>query len=70
MSSEWRTVRLSEVASEVTVGFVGTMANEYVDSGIPFLRSLNIDRFKIDTCVIRYFSRFSLQDFKISPTTW
>jgi type I restriction enzyme S subunit len=59
MSSEWRIVRLSEVASEVTVGFVGTMANEYVDSGIPFLRSLNVGRLKIDTCDIRYIS----QDF-------
>jgi type I restriction enzyme S subunit len=59
MSSEWRTVRLFEVASEVTVGFVGTMANEYVDSGIPFLRSLNVGKFKIDTGDIRYIS----QDF-------
>jgi type I restriction enzyme S subunit len=59
MSSEWRTVRLSEVAIEVTVGFVGTMANEYVDSGIPFLRSLNVGRLKIDTYDIRYIS----QDF-------
>jgi len=59
MNSEWRTVPLSEVASEVTVGFVGTMANEYIESGIPFLRSLNVDRFKIDTCDIRYIS----QDF-------
>jgi type I restriction enzyme S subunit len=59
MSSEWRTVRLSEVASEVTVGFVGTMANEYVDFGIPFLRSLNVGRLKIDTYDIRYIS----QDF-------
>lgn len=56
MSSEWRTVQLSEVASEVTVGFVGTMANEYIDSGIPFLRSLNIDKFKIDTADIKYIS--------------
>ena len=46
-------------ASEVTVGFVGTMANEYVDSGIPFLRSLNVGRLKIDTYDIRYIS----QDF-------
>ena len=59
MSSDWRTVRLSEVASEVTVGFVGTMANEYGDSGIPFLRSLNVGRLKIDTYDIRYIS----QDF-------
>jgi type I restriction enzyme, S subunit len=56
MSSEWRTVQLSQVASEVTVGFVGTMANEYIDSGIPFLRSLNIDKFKIDTADIKYIS--------------
>lgn len=56
MSSEWRTVQLSEVASEVTVGFVGTMANEYIDAGIPFLRSLNVDRFRIDTADIKFIS--------------
>lgn len=33
MSSDWRTVRLCDVANEVTVGFVGTMANEYVETG-------------------------------------
>ncbi len=57
MTSEWRTVQLSEVASEVTVGFVGTMATEYIDHGIPFLRSLNVDRFKINSSDIRYISR-------------
>jgi type I restriction enzyme S subunit len=56
MSSEWGTVQLSEVASEVTVGFVGTMANEYIDAGIPFLRSLNVDKFKINTADIKYIS--------------
>lgn len=34
-------VKLSEIA-ELTVGFVGTMAEHYVDNGIPFLRSLNV----------------------------
>jgi type I restriction enzyme S subunit len=57
MTSEWRTVQLSEVASEMTVGFVGTMATEYIDHGIPFLRSLNVDRFKINSSDIRYISR-------------
>ena len=57
MSSDWRTVKLSEVAIEVTVGFVGTMTNEYIDHGIPFLRSLNVDRFKINSRDIRYISR-------------
>jgi type I restriction enzyme S subunit len=35
--SEWLECKLSEVA-ELTVGFVGSMTNEYVESGIPFLR--------------------------------
>ncbi|WP_170319055.1 restriction endonuclease subunit S [Sphingobium yanoikuyae] len=41
----------------MTVGHVGSMANEYVATGIPFLRSLNIEPYRI-----------SLQDLKfISP---
>ncbi|RBM08637.1 restriction endonuclease subunit S [Novacetimonas cocois] len=38
---------MSDVANEVTVGHVGPMASEYVDKGIPFLRSLNIEPFNI-----------------------
>ncbi len=40
---DWSEVRLEEVASDITVGYVGTMANEYVESGVPFLRSLNVE---------------------------
>ena len=42
MSSEWPLEELEAIADEVTVGYVGTMASEYVESGVPFLRSLNI----------------------------
>lgn len=53
----WPIITLGEVASEITVGHVGSMANEYVSEGIPFLRSLNIEPYRI-----------SLQDLKfISP---
>lgn len=53
----WPLVTLGEVASQITVGHVGSMANEYVAAGIPFLRSLNIEPYRI-----------SLQDLKfISP---
>lgn len=48
MANEWRDVALVEVADEVTVGYVGPMAHEYVSEGIPFLRSLNVDRFRIN----------------------
>ncbi len=43
----WRKVRLEDVCDKITVGHVGPMANEYVDDGIPFLRSQNIKPFKI-----------------------
>lgn len=47
--------KLSDIAS-LTVGFVGTMAQHYVDSGIPFLRSLNIKPFYIDNTDLKYIS--------------
>ncbi len=43
MAAEWREVALEDVADELTVGYVGPMASEYVDNGIPFLRSLNVE---------------------------
>jgi type I restriction enzyme S subunit len=46
--SEWRDVALEDVADELTVGYVGPMASEYVDEGIPFLRSLNVDPLRIN----------------------
>lgn len=44
----WRDVALEDVADELTVGYVGPMASEYVDEGIPFLRSLNVDPLRIN----------------------
>ena len=48
MNSDWPLKNLEEVADEVTVGYVGSMASEYVESGIPFLRSLNVEPFGIN----------------------
>ncbi len=48
MAGEWRDVALEDVADELTVGYVGPMASEYVDEGIPFLRSLNVDPLRIN----------------------
>ena len=47
MSFEWPLVSLEALADEVTVGFVGTMADQYVEAGVPFLRSLNIEPFAV-----------------------
>ena len=48
MGSEWPIVALGDVAEDLTVGYVGPMASEYVPTGIPFLRSQNIERFRIN----------------------
>jgi len=48
MAGEWRDVALEDVADDLTVGYVGPMASEYVDEGIPFLRSLNVDPLRIN----------------------
>lgn len=55
MKSEWRTVALGSVA-DLTVGFVGTMASNYTETGIPFLRSTNIEPFDIKFDDIKYIS--------------
>ena len=47
--TDWREVTLSELCSRITVGHVGKMASEYVDDGVPFLRSQNIRPFVIST---------------------
>ena len=48
-------VALGEVA-QVTVGHVGPMASEYVDEGVPFLRSLNVRPHRIDPTDLKYVS--------------
>ncbi|HBO2943213.1 TPA: restriction endonuclease subunit S [Pseudomonas aeruginosa] len=54
MSSEWPLKELELIANEVTVGYVGPMASEYVEDGVPFLRSLNIEPFRINANEIKY----------------
>lgn len=50
----WREIKLKDVSEYVTVGFVGSMADQYVDSGIPFLRSLNIQPFQLSFNDLKY----------------
>lgn len=51
---EWREVRLEDVCEHITVGHVGSMADEYVAEGIPFLRSQNITPFKVNLRGVKY----------------
>src|SRR5579871_5295608 len=56
MDGEWREVALEDVAREITVGYVGPMASEYVGDGVPFLRSQNVDPLRINTDDLKYIS--------------
>lgn len=67
--SEWKTVTLGEKAKEITVGFVGPMASEYVEKGIPFLRSQNVIPFSIDYDGIKYISEEFHKKLKKSALT-
>jgi len=48
MAGEWKDVALEDVADEITVGYVGPMASEYVENGVPFLRSLNVEPLRVN----------------------
>lgn len=44
----WPIKKLGDVVADITVGHVGPMTSEYRPSGIPFLRSQNVRRLRID----------------------
>src|SRR2546425_13260518 len=56
-TADWREARLDHVCPEITVGHVGPMASEYVEEGVPFLRSQNVEQFRLNRSELRYVSR-------------
>ena len=55
--SHLRSKNKEDIAEELTVGYVGSMTSEYIDNGIPFLRSLNIEPFGINKKDLKYISK-------------
>jgi type I restriction enzyme S subunit len=51
---DWRQVKLMDVCQEITVGHVGPMADQYVDSGVTFLRSQNIRPFRLNLADVKF----------------
>lgn len=66
---EWEEVEFAKVCTNITVGFVGKMADKYIDSGIPFLRSQNVRPFKFDTKNLLYISEEFHTEIKKSALT-
>ncbi len=54
--STWRQSKLKDICCDITVGHVGPMASQYVKNGIPFLRSQNIEPFRLNRDDIKYIS--------------
>lgn len=48
---------LGELAADITVGYVGSMATEYIEDGVPFLRSLNIKPYSYEPNDLKYISK-------------
>jgi type I restriction enzyme S subunit len=46
--SEWREVRLGQLCDCITVGHVGKMSDQYIDAGVPFLRSQDVAPFRLN----------------------
>jgi type I restriction enzyme, S subunit len=57
---------LGDAVDEITVGHVGSMANEYVESGIPFLRSLNVEPLNIKANDLKFITKEFHQKLKKS----
>lgn len=54
MNAAWPLVVLEDVCDRITVGWVGPMVDEYVDDGVPFLRSQDIAPFSLATANIKF----------------
>ncbi|MCE8002826.1 restriction endonuclease subunit S [Billgrantia ethanolica] len=54
--SSWREIVFSKICKEITVGYVGRMADRYEDNGIPFLRSQNVRAFRFSPVNLLYIS--------------
>ncbi|MCC2547431.1 restriction endonuclease subunit S [Hymenobacter sp. BT175] len=53
----WAWTTFEEISDRVTVGFVGSMKNEYIEEGIPFLRSQNVRENRYSSDGLKYVSQ-------------
>jgi type I restriction enzyme S subunit len=53
----WGWIRVGELVDRVTVGYVGPMKDEYIEEGVPFLRSQNVRENRFDPEGLKFVSR-------------
>lgn len=52
----WGWIRVGELVDRVTVGYVGPMKDEYIEQGVPFLRSQNVRENRFDPEGLKFVS--------------
>ena len=52
----WTWATFDQIGDRVTVGHVGSMKDEYIDEGVPFLRSQNVRENRYDSTGLKYVS--------------
>jgi type I restriction enzyme, S subunit len=57
LPNSWFWGSFDQISERVTVGHVGTMKNEYVSSGIPFLRSQNVRTNRFEFTGMKFISK-------------
>lgn len=57
LPNNWTWATFDQISDRVTVGHVGSMKNEYVDQGIPFLRSLNVRENRFEAKGLKYITK-------------
>ncbi|WP_187263777.1 restriction endonuclease subunit S [Pontibacter beigongshangensis] len=66
----WKWVKIGNISPKVTVGFVGSMKDQYIDQGIPFLRGQNVKANRYDPNGLKYVSdKFHIQLSKSKIST-
>lgn len=66
MKPDWSRVALETVCDRVTVGHVGAMRDQYRRVGIPFLRSQNVQPFRLDLTDVKHVDQSFHQKLKKS----
>ena len=62
----WKTAKVDDLSSFITVGFVGSMSSLFVDEGVPLLRGQNILPYRLNLTNLKYISTETHRKWKKS----
>jgi type I restriction enzyme S subunit len=66
IGSKWQMTEVKNLADHITVGFVGSMSDLFVENGVPLLRGQNIHEYALDLKNLKYISQETHRKWKKS----